>query len=216
MNSQDFERYAKIKAMIGQISQTWIDAFMQDIRPELLPSACVLDYGFGDGRFYEFYLQYFEPYNIHGVEPSEIRTQKAWNRGWTHATHLPLHQPLPYSNCSFDFVNMVEVIEHIPRGEVAFYLSEIRRVLKPGGKLLLSTPNYPIKRAYDVVDALFLRQLGRLKDDPTHVSRYTTGCLRKVLGQHFSRITMKPYKFGRLYRFTRHRLVWHKILAVCA
>lgn len=201
--------------MSGQIARTWIDAFMEHIRPGLLPSARVLDYGFGDGRFYDFYRGHFEADKIHGVEASQIRTQTGQKRGWQNAIYLPLRHPLPYENRTFDFVNMVEVIEHIPRGEVAFYLSEIRRVLKPGGKLLLSTPNYPIKRAYDVVDALVLRQLGRLKDDPTHVSRYTTGSLRKVLGQHFTQIIMKPYKFGRLYRFTCHRLVWHKILAVC-
>ena len=140
MNPQDFEQYAKIKAMSGQIAQTWIDAFEQHILPGLSPGARVLDYGFGDGRFYEFYLRYFEYDNIHGVEPSQIRTQTARVRGWKQATYLPLNQPLPYADRSFDFVNMVEVIEHIPRAEIAFYLAEIRRVLKPGGAFVGRDP----------------------------------------------------------------------------
>lgn len=216
MNSQDFEHYAKIKAIKGQIAQTWIDAFVKHIYPKLSPGARVLDYGFGDGRFYDFYLRYFESKNIHGVEPSEIRTQKARDRGWKNAIHLPLKQSLPYGEKSFDFVNMVEVIEHIPASEIAFYLKEIRRVLKKGGGFILTTPNYPIKRVYDVADAFSLKQTARLKDDPTHVSRYTTKRLRKIVGQHFSIIALQPYKFGRLYRFITHRFFWHKILAVLA
>lgn len=215
MNSQDFERYAKIKAMSGKISQTWIDAFKHYIFPKLVPGARVLDYGFGDGRFYEFYLKYFEPDNIHGVEPSEIRTQKAWSRGWTHATRLPLGQPLPYGDFSFDFVNMVEVIEHIPQGEIAFYLKEIRRVLKPGAHLLVTTPNYPIKRLCDILDAVALRQWRRLLDDPTHVTCYNAKRLTDTLAPFFSRIELSPYKRGRFYRTNQDRHRWHKLLAVC-
>lgn len=215
MNPQDFEHYALTKAMRGHYGQTWIDAFEHEIRPRLDPAARVLDYGFGDGRFYEFYLRYFSPDNIHGVEPSRVRTQTAQSRGWKYAVYLPLHEKLPYPDGSFDFVNMVEVIEHVPGDEIGFYLGEIRRVLRPGGHLLLTTPNYPIKRFYDVLDAISLRQPGRLRDDPTHVSRYTPGRLRAVLAPYFSSITMRPYKYGRLYRFTRNPIVWHKMLVLC-
>lgn len=216
MTSQDFERYAQIKPMRGHFGQTWIDAFSQEIRPSLGPSSAMLDFGFGDGRFYEFYLQYFLPSAIHGVEASRIRAQTAQSRGWMNARHLPLHEKLPFSDASFDFVNMVEVIEHVPKGEIAFYLAEIRRVLRPRGRLLLTTPNYPIKRIYDFMDAFSLRQFGRLRDDPTHVSRYTPQSLRAVLAPYFSTISMRPYKQGRLYRFCRHPAFWHKMLAVCA
>ena len=216
MNSQDFDRYAKIKAMKGQIAQTWIDAFEKHICPGLSPDARVLDYGFGDGRYYEFYLRHFEADNIHGVEPSQIRTQNARKRGWQHAIYLPLHQPLPYADRTFDFVNMVEVIEHIPRGKIAFYLKEISRVLKPGAHLLITTPNYPIKRLYDVLDAVALRQWSRLLDDPTHVTRYNAKRLTHTLTPFFSRIELSPYKRGRFYRTNQERHRWHKLLAVCS
>jgi SAM-dependent methyltransferase len=216
MTSQDFEHYAQTKAMRGHFGQTWIDAFEQEIHPHLGPSAKVLDYGFGDGRFYKFYLQYFASDNIHGVEPSRIRTQTAQNLGWKNAIYLPLRKMLPYADACFDFVNMVEVIEHVPCEEIAFYLAEIRRVLRPGGRFLLTTPNYPIKRFYDVLDAFSLRQPGRLWDDPTHVSQYNPQRLRVVLEPHFSTITLRPYKYGRLYRFSHHPFFWHKMLAVCA
>ena len=47
---------------------------------------------------------------------------------------------LPFADESFDGAVMFEVIEHVPaRCEVAA-LTEVRRVLKPGGWLVLSTP----------------------------------------------------------------------------
>ncbi|MFA5105513.1 MAG: class I SAM-dependent methyltransferase [Candidatus Micrarchaeia archaeon] len=47
--------------------------------------------------------------------------------------------PLPFPDASFDVVMLVEVIEHVDNP--ASLLSEIRRVLSPGGTLILSTPN---------------------------------------------------------------------------
>lgn len=50
---------------------------------------------------------------------------------------------LPFKNDTFDCVILLEVLEHIDKPSVA--LSEIQRVLKGGGKLLLSVPFcYPI------------------------------------------------------------------------
>lgn len=48
---------------------------------------------------------------------------------------------IPYPNNQFDVVVFSEVIEHIPQGAEKQALNEIKRVLKPGGTLILSTPN---------------------------------------------------------------------------
>ncbi len=52
---------------------------------------------------------------------------------------VDLNEFLPFQSGSFDAVNLVEVIEHIEHQ--AQLIREIRRVLKPGGRLLISTPN---------------------------------------------------------------------------
>ncbi len=55
--------------------------------------------------------------------------------------HDVLLAPLPFAANSFDLVTAFDVIEHIPLEAVPALLSECQRVLKPGGKLVLTTPN---------------------------------------------------------------------------
>lgn len=50
---------------------------------------------------------------------------------------------LPFGDVAFDAVVSFQVIEHIVEAER--YLREIRRILKPGGMALLSTPNAAIR-----------------------------------------------------------------------
>jgi 2-polyprenyl-3-methyl-5-hydroxy-6-metoxy-1,4-benzoquinol methylase len=49
-------------------------------------------------------------------------------------------QRLPHASATFDTVVSCETIEHCPDPRLA--LRELARVLKPGGRLLLTTPNY--------------------------------------------------------------------------
>ena len=49
-------------------------------------------------------------------------------------------QSLGHPECSFDTVISCETIEHVPDPRTA--ICEFRRILKPGGRLLLTTPNY--------------------------------------------------------------------------
>ncbi|MCH7591750.1 MAG: class I SAM-dependent methyltransferase [Planctomycetes bacterium] len=48
---------------------------------------------------------------------------------------------IPFPDDSFDVVLFNEVFEHL-RIDLIFTMSEVKRVLKPGGRLFLSTPNH--------------------------------------------------------------------------
>lgn len=50
-------------------------------------------------------------------------------------------EPLPYAGGAFDAVLFTEVLEHIAVKDPVSVLEELRRVLRPGGRLVLTTPN---------------------------------------------------------------------------
>lgn len=78
--------------------------------------------------------------------------------------------PLPFDDASFDCVITFQVIEHIRRD--AQFVAEIGRVLRPGGLLVLTTPNAPMS----------------LTRNPWHVREYTAPQLRQLLAPHFREV----------------------------
>ena len=72
-------------------------------------------------------------------------------------------QDLPFADESFDLVISCETIEHLP--EVSKALREMFRVTRPGGNLLLTTPNYAnFMGLYELYS--WLRHPGRKDDQP--------------------------------------------------
>ena len=63
--------------------------------------------------------------------------------------------PIPFADESFDYVVSFQVIEHIKRDKE--FVREVHRVLKKGGKFIVSTPNRPMS----------------LTRNPWHVREYT-------------------------------------------
>lgn len=51
-------------------------------------------------------------------------------------------QKLPFPDAVFDTVTMFAVLEHLPRDHEVKAFTEVARVLKPGGYLILTTPYY--------------------------------------------------------------------------
>jgi 2-polyprenyl-3-methyl-5-hydroxy-6-metoxy-1,4-benzoquinol methylase len=91
---------------------------------------------------------------------------------------LPLEAPWPLEDADFDVVWAGETIEHV--ADTAGWLSELRRVLRPGGSLLLSTP------AHGRLAMLGLACSGRKFDahfDPRadHLRFYSSRSLARLL-----------------------------------
>ncbi|MCL5777445.1 glycoside hydrolase family 99-like domain-containing protein [Limibaculum sp. FT325] len=83
---------------------------------------------------------------------------------------------MPFDNGSFDVVVSFETIEHFAEHEA--FLAEIRRVLRPRGLLIISSPNRPIysdKPGYD---------------NPFHVRELDFGQFDELLKTHFKHVQM--------------------------
>lgn len=52
-----------------------------------------------------------------------------------------LSEPIPFPDEYFDVVVFSEIVEHLPVLSIRSILKELRRILKPGGQLAISTPN---------------------------------------------------------------------------
>ncbi len=86
---------------------------------------------------------------------------------------------LPFPSATFDWVLAVEVVEHLERPDLFFH--EIHRVLRPGGKLLLTTPNR-LQYLRPWHPRWFYRALrGRMMLEPSHVREFTVHELAELL-----------------------------------
>ena len=97
----------------------------------------VLDLGCGAGQFLAL-LRRLDAEPV-GVELSERALARAAEAEPGVETHLLAPDgSIPLVHGSVDLVWCSEVIEHV--ADVGYLLSEVRRVLRPGGRLLLTTP----------------------------------------------------------------------------
>jgi SAM-dependent methyltransferase len=99
----------------------------------------VLDVGCGEGRFAALLAR--TGARVVGVDVAPEPLRRARNAHPRLQLELMGGEAsLPFEDCSFDAVWAGEVIEHV--ADTQGWLSELRRVLRSGGALLLSTPNH--------------------------------------------------------------------------
>ncbi len=103
--------------------------------------AYILDAGCGDGRFLK-YLQDKGGKNLYGIDYSE--------RAIIFANLLlqdislkeaDLRETLPFEENYFDFIFLVETLEHIAFEEVSIVLKNLQLILKPNGVLIITVPS---------------------------------------------------------------------------
>lgn len=96
---------------------------------------------------------------------------------------------LPFRNQQFDNIVCSEVIEHIAEGEQPFL--EMRRILKPGGCLVIGTPDYS-HLTWRIIEAIYERAApgGYAHEHCTH---YTFESLKNVLEKTGFRVEESRY-----------------------
>jgi SAM-dependent methyltransferase len=149
-------------------------------------AACILDLGCGDGTAARVAAQRNPGHHVIGMDWSAAALRQALRRGLTVVQACVDSPGLPVASESADVVIMSELIEHLVDTDSA--LDEVMRVLKPGGSLLLSTPN---------LAAWYNRVLVALGVQPV----FSEVSLRGVYGRPGSQVA------GHLRLFTRRALV---------
>lgn len=126
----------------------------------------VLEIGCGWGRGLELLTQAADHYT--GIDKNTDLIN-ALQREYPKATFIAANIPplKSLADNSFDFIVTFQVIEHIENDDL--FIKEAHRVLKPGGKLLLTTVNKTFS----------------LTRNPWHVREYVADELRSLMARYF-------------------------------
>ncbi len=143
----------------------------------------ILDIGCANGAILKPLLNQHE---IHGVDISEELLKIANASGIKAVRHDVEAGPLPYPDKSFDAVFCGETIEH--QVDTDWLMSELNRVLKPGGLLVLTYPN--IRTALSLAMMLFfdLPPMYAARYRAAHYRDFTLKTIKIVLKNHQFRL----------------------------
>jgi SAM-dependent methyltransferase len=124
-----------------------------------------LDLGCGDGRLSAL----LDARSLTLADVSAVALERARRRRPdARVVELEPDAPLPLGDGAFELVLCAETLEHVR--DVQLFLSEIRRVLRPGGRLALTTPAArPLMRPPDPLSP--------------HLRAFTRRSLRRLLAE---------------------------------
>jgi SAM-dependent methyltransferase len=103
----------------------------------------ILDAGCGFGRLPLYWRRWSSPgqtASLVGIEVSPSRLELARTRGYQQLIRSDLASPWPLADRAFDAVVCEQVLEHFDDATAGAVLSEVFRVLEPGGLALVGVP----------------------------------------------------------------------------
>ena len=164
----------------------------------LLPPAprdgCVVDIGCGSHPLFLLSAPFRRNIGLDRVtSPAMVEALRTQGVEMIHHD-LEADAALPLADCSADAVTMLAVIEHIPPERRARLLQDARRVLKPGGRVVLTTP-----AAWTVFILQFLSRTGFVSHEEIeeHHELLSGRGLRRLLeGAGFGRVRRGSFEAG--------------------
>lgn len=170
-----------------------------------------LDFGCGPGFLMDFLLK--RGISCQGAEFSAVAAGIANERLENHplfkGVAVPETLPLPFADESFGAVFLIEAIEHLPPEELNPALSDIYRVLKKGGHLIITTPNEEnLERG-----KILCPECGAIFHRGQHLSAWGADSLAALLaGLHFRKAICEAANFHPPSRLNALRGLVERIL----
>lgn len=127
-----------IKPVQSNVAVFYRDAWIEKQAKKIKKGSKILDVGAGTVPYKKFFSHC--TYKTHDFVQYKGQTKGPLVENWQYGKidYVSDINHIPVKNNTFDVVICTEVFEHIPEPIVAIH--EISRILKPGGKLLLTAP----------------------------------------------------------------------------
>jgi 2-polyprenyl-3-methyl-5-hydroxy-6-metoxy-1,4-benzoquinol methylase len=121
-------------------------------------------------------------WDVHGIDIARNKVKLAKEKG-AKAVVGDFSKRLPFKSSLFDAVFAGEVIEHLV--DTDLFIKEINRVLKLGGKLILTTPNLTsLENRIRILLGVYPVWVDYRLGGAGHVRAYTPRVLKQQLRQH--------------------------------
>jgi SAM-dependent methyltransferase len=135
----------------------------------------ILDIGCGSYPYFLAHTPFKEKFAIDQLPPSTEEKEIHW-----HTLDLNTEPTLPFTDAFFDVVTMLAVAEHLEPTSLSRLLAEVHRTLKPGGRVIITTPAARADRLLRWMARLGLVSAEEINE---HAFAYTL----PLLGWHFGR-----------------------------
>lgn len=140
-------------------------------------SGKLLDIGCGKGVFSSFFIQH--EWKTYGIDLDSNLIDEALKKG-LNAVNYDVSKGLPFKNDFFNCVFAGEIIEHLV--DTDFFIKEIYRVLKPGGCVIITTPNLiSFENRIRILLGVYPIWVNYNLEAPGHVRAYTAKVLKQQL-----------------------------------
>lgn len=192
-NAIDAGYYDTVFQRMSGIQSKWHHLKFKVLRNEM-PSvySSHLDIGCGPGTFIGTLDAEKESY---GVDIAENQIHYAQDHYGTRVHRFECIEKgyLPFEKERFDVVTLIEVLEHVTNEERLVMLRESRRVLRPGGCIIVSTPNY---HSMWPLFEMLVNRFGEITYWDQHITHYQRHRLKDaMLSVPLSDICIKAYQF---------------------
>ncbi len=128
-------RFTRGKGLLEPRLARWRARRAERLIPARLRSGRILDIGCGSYPYFLSHTSFKEKYAIDQQPPHVERPDIRW-----HTLDLNHAPRLPFEAGYFSVVTMLAVVEHLDPGSLVELLREIRRVLVPDGRVVITTP----------------------------------------------------------------------------